>query len=191
MNHLGVTGIVLAGGKSTRMGADKALLIWQGKPLIQHTVDILRQVCEYVVISANHNHYAFTGCDTWPDEYAQQAPMVGIYSCLKRSKHAWNIVLSCDMPLVDPGLLAALLAKRRNYDIILPVHDDDRMEPLCAVYNKRLVAKFEEPIINHQFGLQHFILHSHHCSVSIPAQYGDIPNRFLNVNTSVDFNLLS
>jgi molybdopterin-guanine dinucleotide biosynthesis protein A len=77
------TGIVLAGGKSSRVTGNKSLLLYQGKPLIQHAVDILSKVCDKVIISSNNNEYDFTGYEVWPDEISIQAPMVGIYSCLK------------------------------------------------------------------------------------------------------------
>jgi len=75
----GYTGIVLAGGKSSRVKGNKSLLEYKGKPLIQHAVDVLGQVCDKVVISSNQNEYDFTGGEVWPDKMTIRAPIVGIY----------------------------------------------------------------------------------------------------------------
>ncbi len=105
MSRCRVTGVVLAGGRSSRMGQDKSLMLFNGRPLISYAIDTLRQVCDQVVISANQSVYEFTGCTVWPDIMPFQAPMIGIYSCLKRSKTYWNFFLSCDMPLVDAAVI--------------------------------------------------------------------------------------
>jgi molybdopterin-guanine dinucleotide biosynthesis protein A len=186
-----VTGIVLAGGKSTRMGTDKAMLEFKGKPLIQHAVDMLRLVCKEVVISAPPGRYLFTGCDIWPDIVPLQAPMAGIYSCLYRSSNAWNIVLSCDMPLIAPGLLLTLLSHRNDADILIPSHDSD-LEPLCAVYNRSLVPALKNSIDNQQFSLIQFVLKSRHKIIEIDQSNPFYrPDLFSNINTTDDFGLLS
>jgi molybdopterin-guanine dinucleotide biosynthesis protein A len=187
-----ITGIVLAGGKSSRMGCNKALMEFKGKPLIQHAVDILRQVCDHVIISANTDDYQFTGCETWPDEFPFQAPMIGIYSCLKRSGHRWNIVLSCDMPLVKPHLFETLLSNHKQADVVLPIHDAGCIEPLCGLYNRQIITGLEEHIRNQDYGLQHFIKTTRLKLVDTDT-VNDFQksNMFVNVNTAEDFDLLS
>ena len=187
-----VTGIVLAGGKSSRRGANKALLMFRGKPLIQHAVDILRQVCENVVISADNNVYGFTGCETWPDEFPVQAPMMGIYSGMKRSTDEKTIVLSCDMPLVDPRLFKHLLSAGNDYDIVVPVHGSNCIEPLCGVYNKRVIPWFVSNINNRDYSMQHLIRTSKHKLMEISPELDFYKNNmFVNVNTEEDFILLT
>jgi molybdopterin-guanine dinucleotide biosynthesis protein A len=188
MKFSNVTGIVLAGGKSSRMGTDKALLLFRNKPLIQHAVDILKQVCSEVVISANHNNYHFTECEVWPDEHLEIGPMAGIYSCLKHSVTQWNMVLSCDMPLIEPNILISMFLSKEDYDVILPVHDNDWLEPLCAIYNRRLVSPLEEFIDSGNYSLWQFIRRSNHLRVEIPSHRKGM---FDNVNTSQDFDLLN
>lgn len=183
-----VTGIVLAGGKSNRMGTDKALLLFRNKPLILHAIDILKQICGRVIISANHSNYQFTGCEAWPDERSEIGPMAGIYSCLKRSLTSWNFVLSCDMPLIDPEILASMYLKKEDYDVVLPVHDRDCLEPLCAVYHRQVVPALEECMRSGNYSLRHFIMGSKHQLVDMTVPHKDM---FVNVNTSQDFDLLN
>jgi molybdopterin-guanine dinucleotide biosynthesis protein A len=187
-----VTGIVLAGGKSTRMGCNKALLIYRGRPLVQHAIDMLMLVCENVVISANKDDYKFTGCQTWPDEIPEQAPMVGIYSCLKRSPNDRNIFLTCDIPLVDPRLFELLLSAGDEFDMVIPIHDAHYMEPLCGIYHKRVIGDLERSISNREFSLQDFIRKSKHKLIEItPDVEFYRKDMFLNINTAEDFDLLS
>ncbi|MCX6240076.1 MAG: molybdenum cofactor guanylyltransferase, partial [Bacteroidia bacterium] len=80
MNTELITGIVLAGGLSRRMGTDKSMMMLNGKSLIEYSINALKPLCHNVVISSNNFNYDFTGCEVWPDELPDQAPIVGIYS---------------------------------------------------------------------------------------------------------------
>ena len=193
MIHHEITGIVLAGGKSRRMGQDKALMNFRGKPLVQHAVELLRQVCGKVIISANKTHYGFTGSEIWPDEQDIQAPMIGIYSCLKRTRDEWILVLSCDMPFVDPKLLELLISSAGSgtRGVIIPVHDGDCIEPLCGLYHKSLIPLMEQRIRVRDYSLQHLIQQSNHLLLETgPFLSFYDPLIFLNINTTEDFKLL-
>jgi molybdopterin-guanine dinucleotide biosynthesis protein A len=186
-----ITGVVLAGGRSSRMGQDKALLEWKGKPLIAHAINILGQLCEKVVISANKDDYHFTACEVWYDEWAVQAPMTGIYSSLRRSQHDWIMVLSCDMPLVDPRLFHALLSFSQGYDVVVPVHDGGFIEPLCGLYSRKALPHLEQNLQRQSYSLQQFIFSSKSRLMETGPELdffrSDI---FFNVNTKDNFDLL-
>ena len=188
-----LTGVVLAGGKSKRMGHDKALLEFRGRPLVMHAVNLLQQFCSQVVISSNRKDYFFTGCEIWPDDVNVHAAMAGIYSCLKRSMHPWIMVLSCDMPLIDPRVFDLLisLAELHHDDVVVPVHDKDCIEPLCGMYNQRAIPLLEENIRTHHFSLQHFIRNSK-CRLVEVGPHLDFykADMFSNINTIRDFNSL-
>ena len=183
-----ITGVVLAGGRSSRMGRDKAMLEWHGKPLILQAVGTLQQVCSKVIISAKQHEYAFTGCEIWPDELAVPAPITGIYSCLKRSSDERIMVLSCDMPLVTPALLAYLLEFDHAYDVIVPVHDNLCIEPLCGLYHRRILPLLEVALEAQQYSLQQCIASTTHKLVEIlPDTPVFTPTLFLNINTPEDY----
>jgi molybdenum cofactor guanylyltransferase len=191
MLHYNITGVVLAGGRSSRMGQDKALLVWKGRPLIRHAIDILGELCQKVVISASKDDYGFTTCEVWPDEWDVQAPMSGIYSCLKRSQHDWIMVLSCDMPLVDPRLFQALLSYSTGYDIVVPVHDGGFIEPLCGVYSKGALPKLEQSLSRQSYSMKQFIFSGKSRLMEIgPELEFYREDLFFNVNTKDNFDLL-
>jgi len=158
MSRYQVTGVVLAGGKSSRLGTDKALMLLKGRPLISYAIETLSCVCHKVVINSGQPVYGFTGCEIWPDMLPIQAPIIGIYSCLKRSDSVWNIFLSCDMPMVDPRLFDLLLSKRAGADAVVPFHQDG-MEPICSAYSRRVLPLMEERIAKGQYSMQQFVRH--------------------------------
>jgi molybdopterin-guanine dinucleotide biosynthesis protein A len=191
MKRTDITGIVLAGGESSRMQKDKALMDYHGIPLIMHAVNILHPFCNRVVISANKPGYEFTGCEVWPDEPVVHAPMGGIYSCLKRSLHPWNAVLSCDMPLVDPRLFDHLFSSASDCDVIIPLHHAGSLEPLCGLYNQRLLPLMEAKMGIRQYSLQRLIMEAKHTLIEIgPGLLFYKDNMFANMNLPEDFGLL-
>ncbi len=186
-----ITGIVLAGGRSSRMGEDKSLMRLNGKTLIEYSIDALRPICEKVIISSNNPNYDFTGCEVWPDELPDQAPIIGIYSCLKRSETELNIILSCDIPLMSASMIGFLLAKSADYDITVPVHDNGQIEPLCGVYKKSSLAILKEFIESGNFRLNDCIRSASYQFIPVDAQIPcNTPNLFLNINTPSDFGYL-
>jgi molybdenum cofactor guanylyltransferase len=183
-----ITGIVLAGGKSSRMGTDKSLMLFRDKPLIQHAIDIIAPLCCNVVISSNKNIYDFTGCETWADEIQVQAPLVGIYSCLKKSDTEFNLVISCDMPFLNNSLFQFLLSQSNNYDIVIPRHQKEYLEPLSGVYRKSCLPAMKEKIDSNNFGIQNLILSANSFISDIDsAQTFFLESMFLNINTLQDY----
>jgi molybdenum cofactor guanylyltransferase len=187
-----ITGIVLAGGRSRRMGSDKAVMVLNGKPMLQYSIDAIRPFCDKLVISSNKDSYDFTSCEIWPDLVPGEAAMVGIYSCLKRSETDFNIVLSCDMPLVSKALFEYMLQRVAEAEIILPVHGNNQMEPLCAIYKRSLLPRFEHAIASEEFGLHDFIRAGSYLPVRINEA---LPfynhSMFSNINTLEEFEKLT
>lgn len=132
-----VGAILLAGGASRRMGRDKALLPWGGRPLIAQVADQLRQVSEVVLVGANDGgRFAFLGLPVVPDRVPGQGPLMGLASCLAASRCELNLVVGCDMPWIDREAVQALLACAAGCDAVVPRDADGRAEPLFAVYRR-------------------------------------------------------
>jgi molybdopterin-guanine dinucleotide biosynthesis protein A len=191
MNTPKVTGIVLAGGLSSRMGSDKSLMKLNGKSLIEYSIEALLPICSKVVISSNNLIYNFTGCEVWPDELFDGAPIIGIYSCLKRSETDLNIILSCDMPLMSTSMLRYLLEKSADYTITVPIHENGQIEPLCGIYKKTSLEILKEFIDSRNYRLNECIRAASHQLIPVDSQIPCCsPNVFINVNTLADFNNL-
>jgi len=191
MNTNSVTGIVLAGGRSRRMGTDKSLMKLNGKSMIEYSIEALKPLCNKVVISSNNFIYDYTGCEVWPDELPDQAPIVGIYSCLKRSATEYNIILSCDIPLMSTVMLEYLLANSENHDITVPVHDNSLIEPLCGVYKQSAMGILKKYIDRGNFRLNQCIREASHRLITVGPQLPFFsPNLFSNINTPDDYSYL-
>ncbi len=135
-----MTGIVLAGGESRRMGRDKAFLTLDGIPLIEHVLRALRRVFPGTIIVTNkQSAYALYDAVVVADAVDKQCPLTGIYSGLLHSADEYNFVAACDMPFLNPGLIAYMAGLVNGYDIVVPMIDGKKVEPLHAIYSKKLL----------------------------------------------------
>ncbi len=129
-------GFIIAGGKSSRMGADKAFLDFHGQTLLDHALTALRAACENVTIvgdPAKFSKYAAVVEDIFPG----CGPLAGIHSALVYSKAELNLMLAVDMPFVIAELLAFLFAAAEKTDAIVTVPRAGKgLQPLCAVYRR-------------------------------------------------------
>lgn len=192
MNSQLITGIILAGGRSRRMGENKSLLRLNGKAMIEFAIEAVRPLCSEVVISSDYPVYDFTGCRVWPDEIRNQAPIVGIYSCLKRSETEVNIILSCDMPLINSHVMEYLLANSAESDITVPVHENGMIEPMCGIYKKSATGILKTCIEEGNFSMNGSIRKANHRLVSIDNLLPFFSEKlFRNINTPSDFEEVS
>ena len=178
-----ITGIVLAGGKSIRMGAEKGLVIFKEKPLIEYSIDTLKNVCKEIIISSNSESYQVFGYPVLKDKFPESGPMGGIYTCLKASQNETNIVLSCDMPLIMPDFIRKLLVFSDSFDAVVPWHENEFFEPLCAVYNKNLLPVFEDFIQKKNFKIPDMFSVVNTNYLKIGKEFGIDPFIFFNINT--------
>ncbi len=146
-----ITGIILAGGKSSRMGTEKGLLKLGHKHMIQYAIDVLSECCDEVIISSNSDAYDFLGLKVIKDISPNSGPMGGIYSGLMSSTTDLNIVLSCDMPYIPKELIRYLVSLHNNHDVVVPWHGEEKFEPMCGLYHKSSLKTFEKYISKENF----------------------------------------
>ncbi len=128
--------IILAGGKSSRMGRPKALLPFDGEPLIAHTVHTLgRLFGDIVVVAAPEQKLPPLPVTLVRDEIAYRGPVGGIYYGLQAARTEVSFVTSCDAPFLNLALIAHLLSQITDCDVVVP-HWQDRLQPLHAVYHR-------------------------------------------------------
>lgn len=137
------TAIVLAGGKSSRMGSPKALLLFDGTPLIMHVVATLRSLFEDVaIVAAPEQELPSIDATIVRDDVAFQGPVGGIYYGLRAAGGEINFVTSCDSVFLNAGLISHLLAQIPEYDVVVP-HWEGRFQPLHAVYRATVLPHLE------------------------------------------------
>jgi molybdopterin-guanine dinucleotide biosynthesis protein A len=138
----GLSGIVLAGGKSQRIGRDKALLELEGRTLITHVLDRLSPLCGELIISTNAGElYTHLPARIIPDVIPGRGALSGIHAGLAAMRNERAIVVACDMPFLNLPFLRYMVSIAPGYDVVVPRPGRD-YEPLHAVY----AASCVEPI---------------------------------------------
>ena len=131
-----VTGIILAGGKSSRFGSDKALFEYNGKKLIQYAIATLQPLCGQILLSTNEpGKYAFTGLPAVADHFPGCGPVAGIHACLEQSRTEHHLVIGCDLPWLNTRLFEFILQNSLGYQIVMPMHKGFK-ETMASYYHQ-------------------------------------------------------
>ena len=138
-------GYVLVGGRSRRMGRDKAFMRVQGRPLFLRAAELLRQQLAGVALLGPAGRFGGYGFPVIPDRLPNRGPLMALCTGLESSNYDWNVFLACDLPFVGHAFLRLLveraLASRAH--VVVP-HTSEGWQPLCAAYNKSCL-----PALNH------------------------------------------
>jgi molybdopterin-guanine dinucleotide biosynthesis protein A len=145
-----LTGVILAGGKSSRMGQDKALLHIGNESMVQRIYNVLKKnMDEVIIIGAYESRNCYVeNVPFFTDEKADKGPLMGIITALHNSKNEVNFIISCDTPEFHPQLVSDLLANLENNEIAAPIFNSNRPEPLCTIYRKSVLSKCETLLRN-------------------------------------------
>ena len=184
-----ITGIILAGGKSTRMGKDKGLIAINKKPMIQHVIDAITPFVSSIIIISNNSAYKRFGFKVYSDLLKNKGPVGGIYTALSISNTEKNLIVSCDTPFISSDLLTILKNKRNNCDIIIPKYNN-KIHPLIGIYSKKNTDYFKQSIINNQLKLIELILKLNHLIINIDKDKVNKLN-FTNINSKIDLNKIN
>ena len=180
-----ITAVVLAGGRARRMGGeDKGLIEVAGKPMVAHTIDVLRPQTAEVIVNANRNadaYRAVTGCRIIADTVGGFAgPLAGMASALDASATRFLLTAPCDSPLVTDDLGPRLhSALARDGAEIAVAHDGERMQPVFALLTRDLLSDLLAFLgaggrkIDAWYATRH----------TVTADFSDTLDTFLNVNT--------
>jgi molybdopterin-guanine dinucleotide biosynthesis protein A len=162
-----ISGFVLAGGRSSRLGRDKALLPWppnafaegNRQTLLQHSIARLESVCATVSICANRDDLPFTGV-ILADALPGSGPLGGIVAALEHSTTPWNLLLAVDLPFLPAEVLQALVSRVRPIERSAASHDDSQpallacilpdldgfAQPLCGLYHRALAPGLRQAL---------------------------------------------
>jgi molybdopterin-guanine dinucleotide biosynthesis protein A len=142
----GVTGVILAGGKSSRFGSNKALVRVKGVRLIERTVRVMKAVFQEVLLVTNTPaDYAFLELPMVQDLIKGLGPMGGIYTGLESISERAGFFVACDMPFLHQGLVRHMVKMREDYDAVVP-RMDWMIEPLHALYTKHCLPVIKASI---------------------------------------------
>lgn len=141
-----MTAIVLAGGKSSRLGRDKALEKIGGRYLIERVIDSLSQLGDdIIVVTAAPNQLSELHVEKVLDTYPRTGAKVGLCTGLNASLSFYSLAVACDMPFLNIDLLRHLIDSASGFDAVIP-RIGDNIEPLHAVYSKNCIPVLEEHI---------------------------------------------
>lgn len=182
-----VTGIILAGGESKRMGMEKGLLEFRGKALIRYSIEVLENLCSQIIISTHSSNYNHLGYPVQPDLIPDSGPIAGIYSCLVKTETDRNLILSCDTPNVTIGLMRLILDESGGYQVVIPSPGEGMYEPLIGFYHKNNLPQLSHFIKSGNLKILDYIRTVRYKSIPVyKNQAVSFPGQFMNINSPGD-----
>lgn len=183
-----ITGVVLAGGKSSRMGQDKGLLQLQGRPMVAHVLSQVQACFQEVVLVANSPAYAQFGYPVLPDLVAEIGPMGGILTGLKACRTERAFFVSCDMPFISSAAIRYLLENADDAAIQL-ASVAGKLQPLFGLYSQTCIPLLEQHIQEKNYKLQALIRQTSHQLIPFDTMLEQQPHLFQNINTPQEYSL--
>lgn len=188
-----VTSIVLAGGKSLRLGKSKALEIAAGKSLIARVIQQLKQLSSHVLIATSREQsdlLAAIDAEILVDIYPNKGPLGGIYTGLMASQCSHNILVACDMPFLNTELLRYMVELSRDFDAVVPRLSRRHLEPLHAVYSKACLDSIRKQLDSGQLRVGSFLSQVRVRYIERPECQRLDPQllSFFNINYQSDLN---
>lgn len=184
MRKLEITGVVLAGGESRRMGRNKALLEIEGRSLLERSLDVLNRVFREVIISSRDSEiYAGLSFPVIEDRVKGRGPLGGLYSVLPAAKYDYVFLAACDMPFLNEEVIRYLYRKVEDYDAVVP-QVLDTLHPLHAYYHKRIFDLVEQNIRRERLKIRDILSECRTKYVSFGEEYA---RTFVNLNSPQDW----
>lgn len=180
-------GVILAGGKSSRMGQEKGIIPVNGLPMIEHMIKLLESVGikDPIIISNHPDHYKKFNCKVYGDLICDRGPLGGIHSGLHNSDHMDNIILSCDMPFLDRRVLIELMNTCASPVTVTKFQE--RLNPLVGIYSKELLDSIQISLDNLDLKLEHLIAKHEGKIIDLDYLKGEINEHcFANINSQND-----
>ena len=185
-----LTVAILAGGRSKRMGSDKALLTIEGIPLLQRVINAAHTLADARIIISNNptTHSPFLW-PLFPDRFPDAGPLGGLATALHHATTSHLLLLACDMPNLTPPLLQYVVSQpRASHGVIIP-EDEKGLQPLCAVYSRSVLPLAEDAIKQGQFSMQKFVgrINARVVNKEKWAIHARTRNPFTNFNTPEEY----
>lgn len=184
-----VTAVILAGGRSSRMQSNKALLPYQGGRFIEAIHRLLRSIfAEVILVTNNPEQYDFLPCRKVPDLYEGMGVLAGIHSGLYHSSNPAIFAVACDMPYLTESLIRHMASRADAGGVLIP-ESPGGLEPLHAVYGKGCLAAIEATLLSGQRKIVSFFDRTNvsKINVELVAYFDPEFVSFININTPRDY----
>ena len=183
-----IAGVILAGGKSSRMGSSKALLQFRGTTLIQHIASVLTRAFASVSIIADRGEkFSFLNLPAYSDIKKNCGPLGGIHSAFHHTKAESIFVVSCDEPFVSKDLIDYICDFESVSDIKVPSFHGN-VQPLCGLYRKSVLPAIERCFAADDLRMKHLLLQCHTTTIPVsPALPFYKEHLFANLNNPSDY----
>ncbi len=176
---------IMAGGKSSRMGRDKAFVRFQGRPMIEIVKEHVSGLGDELILITNKpTEYAHLNLPMYSDLYKDHGPLAGIYTAVIKAAHPHTLIVACDMPWLNPDLLNYMITQRHTADIVIP-RWQKFPEPLHAIYSKACLAPIQENLEAKQLKITRFFnkVTVNYLDKETIEQVGGNGRSFANINT--------
>jgi molybdopterin-guanine dinucleotide biosynthesis protein A len=186
---LEIEAFILAGGKSSRMGTDKAQLRLGTQSFPHRIAHALSSISARVSMVGTHAANA----GAWPvvaDVYKEWGALGGLHAALDACRSEWAAIVACDLPFVTGELFVRLASARENFAAVVPVQEDGRLQPLCALYRKEPCLRRAEELIAVGERRPRVLLDGVQARRVAFRELADLPGAehfFTNVNTPEDY----
>jgi len=177
---------ILAGGKSSRMGQDKGLMDYHGRPMIEHVLKAVAPLHRECTIVANNPAYEVFGLPVVRDLVQQKGPMGGLWTAIQHAKKNMLLLLACDYPLITTALLRSLMALADGQKIVMPFAHQ-QLHPLIAVYPVSIRDKVQKILETDQLQMSQLIDTYPYLGVELGPWLVEKPHLLDNLNTPADF----
>lgn len=184
------TGVILAGGKSVRMGTDKAFLKIGSHGMIEHIAGVLTKVFAEVLIAGGDPETGRRlGLRVLADLIAAKSPLSGIHAALHGAKYAQCLVVACDMPFVSADMAGLLIKQVEGYDVAVP-RQGNYLQPLFAAYCRSCLPAIEKSLASGKYKIDGFypLVQVNYVDMEKYCSKTDMDTVFFNVNTRVDLD---
>jgi molybdopterin-guanine dinucleotide biosynthesis protein A len=189
-----VTGIILADGKNPNLGGNKGTELIGGVPVIERVVKALTPIASRILLVTGGDTITFStvkGVEVINDNHSIKRPLTGIYTGLCCSRSKANIVVTCDMPFLNPALLEHMVKILPSFEAIVPRWPNMQKEPLHAVYSLACLPTMKKHIETNRYSIIHVLKEMHvlHLNKRGFAEFDPDFYSFLNINDQADIDL--
>jgi molybdopterin-guanine dinucleotide biosynthesis protein A len=186
-----ITGVILVGGKSTRMGRDKAMLPLYGTILFDKVLDTLRSGLQRIILVGDHpERFEGYGLKIYPDIFPGSS-LGGLYTGLSRAETPYIFASACDLPFASPSILRLILSLGKGFDAVVPLNGE-YPEPLFALYHKNCLEPMKKLLDARNYRIYDCYPHVRirYVTQEELASAGGTGRAFLNVNTIKEYEAI-